>query len=240
MDPTYPEFAAILGALLIGGVGMMVATRLFGRSLLRGAKRDALQTISEAEKEAAFLLKEASTSIKEKEIDLRQRVEEDSQRQRKDLLSLERRILAKEESVEKRFDVLENKTTGLVDREAALAERDRSLREDQDKVKEIISQQLKSLESISGLSADAARKIIIEKLEQEVRRDTAHRLKRIEDEMLATVEKKARRVLAEAVQRTAADHVAEHSISVVAPIGTKLYCGGPPSIHMVNLARSRD
>jgi len=213
---TISEFAVILGALLIGGVGMMAATRLFGRGLLSRSKREALQTISEAEREAASLLKEASTSIKEKEIDLRQRVDEDAQRQRKDLLTLERRILAKEESVDKRIDVLENKTTGLVDREAALSERDRVLREEQDKVKEIIGEQLKILESISGLSADAARKIIFDKLEQEVRRDSAYRLKRIEDEMLANVEKKARRVLSEAVQRTAADHVAEHSISVVA------------------------
>jgi ribonuclease Y len=83
-------------------------------------------------------------------------------------------------------------------------------------VTDLISKQMKILESISGMSADEARRIIFERLETEVRRDTAHKLKRLEDDMTATAEKKAKRVLSEAIQRCAADHVAEHSVSVVA------------------------
>ncbi len=210
------ELGAILGAILIGMAVTMVATRLIGRNLLGRARRDAAQTISDAEREAATILKEASTSIKEREIDLRERVEEESKRQRKELLALEKRILAKEESVEKRVDALENKATSLVGRETDLSRRESELQKDHERVRTLIGEQMKILESISGLTVDDARRMMFEKLENDVRRDSAHRLKRIEDELLATVDKRARRVLAEAVQRTAADHVAEHSISVVA------------------------
>ncbi len=216
MPQTPEEYAAIAVSLIVGMIAAIVLTRIIGTNLLGRARRDAAQTISEAEREAATILKEASTSLKEQEIDLRQQVEREAQRQRTELHGLEKRILAKEESVDKRIDVLEDKATSLTSREETLAERSKALGTEKKNVADLISKQMKMLESISGMSADEARRIIFERLETEVRRDTAHKLKRLEDDMTATAEKKAKRVLSEAIQRCAADHVAEHSVSVVA------------------------
>lgn len=206
----------ILVAVGLGMAGMFALNQFMGRSLLNRARKEAAQTISDAERESASILKEAGTSLKEKEIDLRQQVEREAQRQRGELLELEKRIVAKEEVVEKRVDALEDKATSLHSREENLGTREERLRKDKERIAEIVAEQMKMLEQISGTSAEDARKILFEKLENEVRRDAAHRLKRIEDEMMASVQKRATRVLSEAIQRTAADHVAEHSISVVA------------------------
>lgn len=216
MPQTTQEYAIVAVSLVLGMIAAFVLTRVIGTSLLGRARRDAAQTISNAEREAATILKDASTSLKEQEIDLRQAVDREAQRQRSELHSLEKRILAKEESVDKRIDVLEDKATSLSSREESLAERVKALDVEKQNVADLIAKQMQMLESISGMSAEEARRIIFDRLETEVRRDTAHKLKRIEDEMTATADKKAKRVLSEAIQRCAADHVAEHSVSVVA------------------------
>lgn len=217
MPELTPQAIGLIAVAAFVGMAVMFAiTQLMGKSLLSRARKEAAQTISDAERESATIIKEGNTTLKEKEIDLRQQVERDAQRQRKELLDLEKRIIAKEESVEKRVDALEDKATTLHGREESLEQREDRLRADKEKVAEVISEQMKMLEQISTMSAEEARRIMFEKLENEVRRDSAHRLKRIEDELMADVQKRATRVLSEAIQRTAADHVAEHSISVVA------------------------
>lgn len=216
MDALSTQEMVLVGiSIFLGMVVTMVLTRLIGRSLLGRARLEAAQTISDAEREAATILKEASTTIKEKEIDLRQQVERDAQRQRKELLALEKRILAKEETIDKRVDALESKASTLSSREQGLEERESALKEDREQVSTVIAEQMKILESISGMTAEQARQLIYERLDAEVRRDTAIRLKRIEDELVETAERKGKRILSEAIQRCAADHVAEHSISVV-------------------------
>ena len=208
--------AMVIGGVLVGGVFTVAMARLVGRSLLGRARREAAQTISNAEREAATILKEADTSIREKQIDLRAQIENEAREQRKELVSLEKRILAKEESIDKRVELLESKASDLTSKERDLLRREKSLSEEKEKMSELIAQQTSMLERISGLSADDARKELFNKLEQEVRRDAAHRLKRIEDELVQNSEKKAKWIITEAIQRCASDHVAESTVTVVA------------------------
>lgn len=210
------EMVLIGVSIFIGMVVTLVLIRLVGRNLLGRSRRDAAQAISDAEREAATILKEASTTLKEQEIDLRQQVEQESQRQRKELIGLEKRIIAKEETIDKRVDALENKAVSLGTREQDLENREAAHREDKERVAKILAEQMEMLERLSGMGVEEARKTLFERLADEVRRDSAPRLKRIEDEMTEKSEKKAKRILSEAIQRCAADHVAEHSISVVA------------------------
>ncbi len=203
--------AAVLGA----GV-MFVLYRLQGQSALSRARRESAQLLSNAERDAAALKKEAKTALKEQEIAQRERMEEEIGKQRQEILSLERRILKKEESLDARLESIEQKTEALARRDRELQQRADNLKKKEGRVDEIIQEQLKQLETIAGLTADAAREAIFEKLDNEVRRDSALRLKRIEDELVENAEKRAKKIISEAIQRCAADHVAEHSISVVA------------------------
>lgn len=205
----------IAGGSCGGVIATLIVAAIVRRSLLGKARREYEQTISDAEREAATILKEATTTVKEKEFDLRTRLEKEAREQRTELVSLEKRILAKEESVDKRVDALETKFTDLSAKEQELSNREKNLENEKVKVAGIINRQMQMLEQIAGMSSDEARKSIYIRLESEVKRDSAIKLKRIEDELTEKSAKKARWIISQAIQRTAADHVVEATVSVV-------------------------
>ena len=213
-EPMSLLFGAV--GIFLGIVGAVVGGRVLGRRLMGQAKRQTDQLISDAEREAATILKEAETACKEMRIEIRETAEREAREQRRELTALEKRIIAKEEAIEKRSESVERKVGELSAREKELDRRDQSIEDRKKAIEEVIAQQTERLESISGMTADEARKELFSQLEKEVRRDTALRLKRIEDELTETAEKKARWVITQAIQRCAADHVAESTVSVVA------------------------
>ncbi len=206
----------IAAGALAGVVVTMLGVQVLGRNLLGKSRREAAQLVTNAEREAAALLKDANTTIKEQRIQLREEMERSNREQRKELVELEKRILAKEENIDKRLEGLEKKGSDLATRERELATRERGLDDERDKLKAVIVEQTQRLESISGMGAEEAKRVLFSQLETEVRRDCAIRLKRIEDEMVENSEKKAKWVITQAIQRCAADHVAEAVVSVVA------------------------
>lgn len=203
-------------ALLVGVASAFAIARIFGRGLLGNARRQAAQIVSDAEREAASTMKEAKTSIKEQRIELHAQVEKEAREQRRELVALEKRILAKEESIDKRLETLEHKGADLNQKERGILEREEALRLRHEEIERVIAQQTEKLEAVSGMTAEQAKRELFTQLENEVRRDTAVRLKRIEDELVENADKKAKWVITQAIQRCAADHVAESTVSVVA------------------------
>ncbi len=207
--------AGLIAGLVLGALGAVVGARWRGESLLGQAKREAAQTLSDAEREAAGMMKEAKTSAKELEVDLRAQLEKEGREQRREVSNLEKRILAKEEALDKRSEALDKEAKGLVAQERDLVKREKGLETERDKLQRLIHEQTEKLEAIAGLTAEQARRELFTTLENEVKRDAALQLKKIEDEMKENAEKKARWVISEAIQRCAADHVAETTVSVV-------------------------
>ena len=199
----------------VGVILTMVGARVVGRNITSKARRDAAQTVSDAEREAASIIKDAKTSIKEQQIELRAQIEKEAREQRREIVALEKRILAKEEVVDKRVEAMENKSEDIAAKERELKGRETELADGKHRLDELVQQQTERLESVSGMSADEAKRELFTQLETEVRRDTAMRLKRIEDELVESSEKKARWIIGQAIQRCAADHVVESSVSVV-------------------------
>jgi len=205
----------IVAGIVLGIVLTLVAARIARRNLLGKARRERDQLISNAEREAAATIKEANTAIKEQRIELRAQLEREGREQRKELVALEKRILAKEENIDKRLESLDRKGNELGLKERELNERDKQLAKYQEELQGVIVRQTEQLENISGMSADEAKRALFAQLENEVRRDTAVRLKRIEDELVENAGKRAKWIVGQAIQRCAADHVAESSVSVV-------------------------
>ena len=207
----------IVAGIVLGIVLTLVAARIARRSLLGKARRERDQLISNTEREAAATIKEANTAIKEQRIELRAQLEQEGHKFFTLLAAflLEKRILAKEENIDKRLESLDRKANELSSKERELNERDKQLAKYKEELQEIIARQTEHLENISGMSADEAKRALFTQLENEVRRDTAVRLKRIEDELVENADKKAKWIVGQAIQRCAADHVAESSVSVV-------------------------
>jgi len=214
MDPLSVALWIVAG-ILIGIILNAIGSRIMRRRYMSKARREAAQAISDAEREAATILKEAQTELKEQRIELRAEVEREAREQRRELVALEKRILAKEESVDKRVELLETKANEVSAKERDLTKREQALENRQEEIDRIIQEQRAKLESVSGMSAEQARRELFTQLENEVRRDTALRLKRIEDELVENSEKRAQWVISQAIQRCAADHVAESTVSVV-------------------------
>ncbi len=214
MDPLIILWVVV--GIVLGALISIVGAKIISRGLLGKARRDAEQIIADAERDAAAKRKEAETAIKEQRIELRQQLENESREQRKEVVALEKRILAKEESLDKRLETLERKGSELNAKEQELFEREKQQKKAGEKLEILIAEQTRKLEEISGLTADEAKKQLFQALELEVRRDSALRLKRIEDELIENAEKKAKYIISQAIQRCAADHVAETAVSVVA------------------------
>ncbi|MBI4557804.1 MAG: ribonuclease Y [Candidatus Hydrogenedentes bacterium] len=200
---------------LFGIIVTVIGARLIGSGLLGKARRQAAQTISDAEREAASILKDANTSLKEQRIELRAQLEKEAREQRKELVALEKRILAKEESVDKRLEAIDRKGSELNARERDIQERDTAVRKERERVAQLESEHVRQLERISAMSAEEAKKVLFAQLETEVKRESAIRLKRVEDELQEQADKKAKWIITQAIQRCAADHVAEAVVSVV-------------------------
>ena len=204
----------VLGIVAGTGVTVIVLT-LTGKSVLSQARREAAKSISDAEREAATIEKEAHTTAKEYRIQQREELEKEAKEARLELVKLEQRILQKEENVDRRLEAAEKKMAQAQAKEEDTAKREKELDKKRGELEQIIEQQKERLEAVSGMTVEEAKREMAQTLENEVKRETAVRLKKVEDEMAETVTKKAQWVLASTVQRIASDYVTERSVSVV-------------------------
>ncbi len=214
MEPLTLGGGAAAG-LVAGIIIMAISGRLRAESFLGRAKRTAAQTLSDAEREAALVAKDAKSSVRELEVDLRAKIEREAREQRKEVANIERRLEAKEDTLDKRATTLDKSVGELKSQEKELKNTERGLEKERGRCAALLAEQLEKLEVIAGLTAEQARKEIFTALENEVKRDSALQLKRIEDELKEQSDKKARRIISDAIGRCASDHVAETTVSVV-------------------------
>lgn len=198
-----------LVTLLIGfGVGYVVR-RLLAEAKIGTAEARALQILESAQRDVDAKQKEALLEAKEEAHRIRQEAERENRERRGELQKLERRVLQKEEGLDKKLESIDRKAD-------ALRERERVLDEMKEDIETLHQRQVRELERISGLTQDNARELILSTVERESRHDAAVLMKEIEQEARHEADKKARDIIATAIQRCAADHVAEITVSVVA------------------------
>jgi len=210
---------AILIGIVVGAVVGWVANVFVaqgrGNSALSRAKREAAQKISDAERDAAAIIRDGKTNLKELEIELRAKLDKEGREQRKEVANLEKRLQVKEEALDKRAETLDKTAADLNAQERELVKREKQQDKDRERLQALQAEQLAKLEVISGLTADQARRELFTQLENDVKRDAALSLKRMEDELREESEKKAKWIIGEAIQRCASDHTAETTVSVV-------------------------
>ncbi|HQN00205.1 MAG TPA: Rnase Y domain-containing protein, partial [Candidatus Hydrogenedentes bacterium] len=207
-----------IGSVAGVGAGVLISfvfSRIRAGGHLNSARREAAQLLSDAERDAASIIKDGKTSLKELEINLRAKLEDEGRELRKEIAGIEKRLASKEQSLDTRAQTLDKTAATLNAQERQLVIREKDNERERTKLNAAIKEQISKLESIAGMTADAARRELFTRLETEVKRDCALELKRVEDELRENAEKKARWVIGEALQRCAADHVVESTVSVV-------------------------
>jgi len=195
--------------VLIGlGVGYMMRKNI-AEGKLKQAEIESARIIADAEREAESKKKEALVEAKEEIHKLRGEAEKENRDRRNELQRLERRILQKEEHLDGKLESLEKK-------EDALHRKEQEAKALKERTEALYDQQMAELERISGMTFEEAKGILLSNVEQEIRHETAVLVKDLEQQAKEDAEKNAREIIAAAIQRCAADHVAESTVSVVA------------------------
>ncbi len=175
---------------------------------IANAEEEALRIINDAIKSAESKKREATLEAKEEILRSRKEYEKEEKERRADLQKQERRLQQKEENIDRKTDAIEKK-------EEALSQKHAALDKENEEIKIIKRSQTEMLERISGFTAEDAKKYLIEQVESEVTHETALKIKEIEARAKDEADQYAREVVASAIQRCAADHVAEITVSVV-------------------------
>ena len=177
-------------------------------SKIGNAEARAREIIDDAVKTAEAKKKESLLEIKEESIKNKNELEKETKERRSELQRYEKRVLSKEEAIDKKSEAIER-------REAGFTAKEEELRQREAKVEELSQQRVQELERISGLTSEQAKEYLLKTVEEDVKHDTAKMIKELEAQAKEEADKKAKEYVVTAIQRCAADHVAETTISVV-------------------------
>ncbi|ASB89541.1 ribonuclease Y [Bacillus sonorensis] len=205
---------SILLSLFCLVVGYYVR-KIIAEAKISGARNAAEQILGDAKRDAEALKKEALLEAKDEIHTLRIEAEQEVRERRNELQKQENRLLQKEENLDRKDESLDKREAMLEKKDHSLNERQQHIEEMESKVDDMIRMQQSELERISSLTRDEAKQIILERVENELSHDIAIMMKETENRAKEEADKKAKNILSLALQRCAADHVAETTVSVV-------------------------
>lgn len=205
---------AIIGLIVGLGLGVYV-TKSRHEKEINGAQNSAAGIIESAKKEAETLKKEALLEAKEENQKYRSEIESELKESKLDLKSQENRLLQREQVLDRKDDSLEKRERSLEDKEGRLSEKQQLIDEREKEVENLIDGQQKELERIAALSRDEAKELIMKSTEEELNHELTIMVKESEQRAKEEADRKAKNLLSLAIQRCAADQVAETTVSVV-------------------------
>ena len=214
-----PITIALIAGVVVLAIGCVVTYRVgfssgvkhrmkVAEKELGSAEEKAKSILADAEKAANSKKREALLEAKEENQRLRQELDREIKERRSEISKQENRLNQKEEVLDKKSDNLEKK-------EQSYTAKLRTLEKKEAEIAELKSRQTEELERISGMTRDEAKAILIREIEMTARHDAAVMVKEIEQEAKDTAERKAKNIVAMSIQKVAADHVAETTVSVV-------------------------
>ncbi len=216
MDTTifWPAIAAFVTTATVFAIWVATRKRTAAHTIGR-AQEEASRLIRDAERNAETLRKEAELAAKERAQALLQDSEQQTRERRQELESIERQLDRKTQELTEHDREAKQIDVTLRERERQAAERERSLGEEMRRYEELTREQQQALQRVSGLTADAAKELVIKQIEQDARRDAANLVKRLEAEARETAAEKAKQIITQAIQRSAPEHAIETTVSVV-------------------------
>jgi ribonuclease Y len=200
--------AAVVVTALISAFCTIAYRKKIYESKIGTAEVRSREIIDEALKTAETKKREALLEAKEERIRTQNELEKESKERRAELTRLEKRVLNKEEALDRKLDTLDKKEAGLNAKEDAVAKKKKEIDGLHEKA-------LVELEKISGLTSEQAKDLLLKTVEEDVKIDTAKMIKEMELQAKEEASKKAKEYVVTAIQKCAADHVAETTVSVV-------------------------
>ena len=224
MNPTI-ILAIALGVLAVAGSAIAF---VFGRGSGRAAEETARKAagtsadqvakriVGDAERESEGLRKQAVLAGKEEAMRAREEWEAEARRRREEVEKEEKRVQERESILDRKFDVIEARDKELARRASDIGRKEKTVEERQQELDRLVSDERRRLEQLAGLSAQEAKAELIRRMEEEAQADAANRMREIRESARRNADREAKKIIALAVQRIAADHTAEITVSAVA------------------------
>ena len=191
-----------------GAALALLAVQVFGATGVGKARRLGRQIVDDAQREADTLQREAQVEAREAAVKLRAEIDAGLAERRQQVLKVEERVIAKEEEIERKLEELARKDQGVADREV-------HLRQLQEELKQTKLAQQAALERIGGMTLQDAKALLLARGEELARHDLARRVRMLEEDARGESKRRARNLVADALQRVAASHAAETTVSVI-------------------------
>ena len=206
------NIAIVIIAVLISGVvfvpvGMMLRKKT-AESKIQSAEQEAKKILDSAKKDAESLKKEEIIKAKEEIMNARNELDQEIKERRGDVQQQERRMIQKEENLDKRSEKLENK-------EKEIAKKDEEIEERKKELEDEISKQIVELERISGLTRDEAKEQILNEIDKQITNEKALLIRELNEKYKEEADKNAKEIIGYAIQKCAADHTSETTVSIV-------------------------
>ncbi len=208
----------VLIAVFVGIVCVIAGfflNRILGGKRSRQAQQGAAEIRELAQREAETIRKEADLQAKDLLIKLRQDFENQIKERRDEITNAEKRIVQREENLDKRVDLLEKKEKDLASRLEVLRDGEAKNKEKEETLTKLVTEEKARLQSIANLSQDEARKVLLARVDEDLKTEKSVRIRQMNEEIKEVSDKKAREIISTAIQRCASDHTAETTISVV-------------------------
>lgn len=195
-------------ALAIGMLIGYILRKALGEKAIGSAEQKAQNLILDAENKSETVRKEVLIEAKEEAHKMRNDVEREVKERRSEISKSERRLIQKEEAIDRKLDNIEKKEESITNKERGLSNK-------QSELDKIIAKEMTELERISGYSIEEAKNLLLANVEKDIKHEASVMIKDVEYKAKEEADKKAREIITGAIQRCAADHVAESTVSVV-------------------------
>ncbi|PYR77129.1 MAG: ribonuclease Y [Acidobacteria bacterium] len=218
MGPTtlYGVNAAITGVICVAAIGWWLASRRrLAAETVGRAEEQARQLRQQAERDAENLRKEAQLEAREKAHTLLAGAEEQARDRRQEILTLEQSLADKTRALADRLATSDKVEQALRARERALAQQEQNAAAAVARSEQLVADRHRELQRVAGLTADEARELLMKQMEADARRDAANLIKRLETEARENAAQRAQQIITDAIQRSAAEHAIETTVSVV-------------------------
>jgi ribonucrease Y len=210
----YAVLGAVLGLLAGGGATYMLVRRQ-DRLNVHSAETRVKEILSQAEKNAENIVKEAELQAKDEVFRKREEFNREVEQAKNEQREHDRRLEKREDLIEQKHQAQQKKERQLQHNEKKLHERREQLDKKLEEVETLVQQQTAKLHEITGLSREQAERMLLERVDRELADEVASRIQRHEETLKATTEERAKKVLAVAIQRYAAEHTADTTVSTV-------------------------
>jgi ribonuclease Y len=212
---TFGVIIGLVWGIFVGGIGFWLLSRMSARNLLAQARTEAEQLRANATSEAQNKAKEIERGARQEQLRRKEQFEKENEQTRTQIKAQEARLDKREDTLDRKLDTLTMKEKHLDELEARLSRRDKSVAEKEQQLDVTFKEQREKLLQISGMSADQAREVLLKRVETECRQDAGAIIQKITEQAQEEAKDKSRQIILQAIQRYAAEHTSDHTVSTV-------------------------